>query len=237
MTTTLQQTIPFGLEKLYNDALYLHLIHKGYSPKEAEREVMIRVNSKMRKVIESSKYIEKIKEELGNLPHNHIVLIETTAEKSIEINMHLAKFLSEKNDSGIIVSTNRPYSNLIEIYKENGIDLGKLFFLDCVSKNRRGEVKAGNVAFLENLSSLTDISISISDSISIIQGYKKFVFFDSINTILIQNKPHVFARFVYGVLMKMRLNGVGGVLISIKDDNNTEIRAEVAQLCDKVIEI
>jgi hypothetical protein len=51
------------------------------------------------------------------------------------------------------------------------------------------------------------------------------------------NKPYIFARFVHNVLTKMRLKGVGGILISLQNTSNKEIRAEIAQLCDKVIKI
>jgi len=66
---------------------------------------------------------------------------------------------------------------------------------------------------------------------------KKFVFFDSLTTMLIHNEPYVFARFIHSILTRMRLNGVGGVLISLTDSSNYDIRAEIAQLCDKVIKI
>jgi hypothetical protein len=181
--------------------------------------------------------VEKLEDELISLPDDYIVLIETTAEKAFEVSMALTKFLTNRKDSGIIVSANRPYSNLISFYNKNGIDLSKLFILDCVSKNLNGEVEADNVLFLENLSSLTDISLSISEHLKKVQGDKKFVFFDSVTTMLIHNNPYVFARFVHNILTRMRLSGVGGVLVSLKDKTNKEIRAEIAQLCDKVIQI
>ena len=90
--------------------------------------------------------------------------------------------------------------------------------------------------FIDNLSALTDISLSINERINATQG-KKFIFFDSLNTMLIHNKPYVFARFVHSILTKMRLNGVGGLLVSLEDNTSREIRAEIAQLCDKVIRI
>jgi hypothetical protein len=35
----------------------------------------------------------------------------------------------------------------------------------------------------------------------------------------------------------MRLKGIGGVIISLQDSSNGDIKAEIAQLCDKVIKI
>ena len=54
---------------------------------------------------------------------------------------------------------------------------------------------------------------------------------------LIHNNHSVFARFIHSILTKMRINGVGGVLVSLQDYSNKEIRSDIAQLCDKVIKI
>ena len=64
-----------------------------------------------------------------------------------------------------------------------------------------------------------------------------FIFFDSITTMLIHNEPYVFARFMHSIFTRMRLNGIGGIMISMTDRTNREVRAEIAQLCDKVIKI
>jgi hypothetical protein len=182
-------------------------------------------------------YIKKLKEELQKIPDNSIIFLETTEEKLFELGLFSVKRLSDKNYSGIIISANRPYQNLVSLYEKNGINVGKMFFLDCISKNLNGQIEAKNVKFIENLSSLTDLSLSIHKQINNGQGSKKFIFFDSITTMLIHNKPYVFVRFIHSIITKMRLTGVGGILISLTGDNNNEIRADIAQLCDKIITI
>jgi hypothetical protein len=181
-------------------------------------------------------YIKKLKEILKTLPDGNIIFLETTADKVFDIGLISVKIFTKRNDTGIIISTSRPYSNIVNLYIKNKIDIDKIYFLDCISKNLNGHKKANNVKFVENLSSLTDISLSISERIKLTNG-RKFIFFDSINTMLIYNKPHVFARFVHNVLTRMRLNGVGGILISLQDKTHIEIRSDIAQLCDKVIRI
>lgn len=180
--------------------------------------------------------IERLREILKDIPDEYIVLLETTPEKAFEMGLASVKFFSERNDSGIIVSSNRPYVNLINNYKNNNIDVSRMFILDLISKSQDADIKANNVQFIDNVSSLTDISLSINEQIRNNNG-RKFVFFDSIPTMLIHNKPYIFARFVHSILTKMRINGVGGVLVFIKGTNNDTIRAEIAQLCDKVIKI
>ena len=174
--------------------------------------------------------------ELKNLPPEYIIYIETTPEKTLDVSNAIVKYFSNKNDKGIIVSANRPYITLLKNYKNNNIDTKKMFIIDCISKSLNADNTTPNVSFVENLSALTDISLSLDEHINN-SSSKKFIFFDSLTTMLLHNKPIILARFIHNILTRMRLNGVGGVIISLQDINNREVRAEIAQLCDKVIKI
>jgi hypothetical protein len=94
--------------------------------------------------------------------------------------------------------------------------------------------EGGNVLFLESAADLTTISIAIKGSMDKIQG-NKFVFIDSISSMLIHNEPAVFAKFIHGILTKMRISGTSGLLISLDKDAESDVRAEIAQLCDKIV--
>jgi len=179
----------------------------------------------------------KLEEKFSRLPDDYIIFLETNAENSFEVITALVKYLSDKNDKGIVISANRPYSNLVDVYKKNNIDVSKMFVIDCISKSQNADISDDNVVFIENLSALTDISLSIDEHINGVPG-KKFILFDSLTTMLIHNKPYVLARFIHNILTKMRLKGVGGVLVSLQDTySSREIRSEIAQLCDKVIKV
>ncbi|MBN2065718.1 MAG: hypothetical protein JW771_02800 [Candidatus Thermoplasmatota archaeon] len=180
--------------------------------------------------------VKKLEEELRALPEAPIVLIETSAERSFEASMASIKCLADTHDKGIIVSASRPYINLISNYKKNAIDTNKMFILDCISKKHTEEADGHSVMFLENASALTDISVSLGERMQMTDG-KKFILMDSINTMLIHNQPHIFVRFMHDILTKMRLHKTGGLLISLDDTMNKDVRAEIAQLCDKVIKV
>jgi KaiC/GvpD/RAD55 family RecA-like ATPase len=176
-----------------------------------------------------------IEKELNNLPIGYIVLLETSAENSIELGLGAIKFLTNKSYNGIVLSASRPFSNLISLYKKNSIDIKKLFFLDCVSKSKSAKSEEDtNVLYLRSVSDLTNISISLSKAINSVKG-NKFIFIDSITTMLIYNKPSVFAMFIHSIMTRMRTYGISGLLISLQSETNKEIRAEILQLCDKVI--
>jgi len=180
---------------------------------------------------------KKLKKELSNLPDEWIVLLETSAENSLKVSLAVLKILVNEGYTGIILSASRPCSNILNLYKKNEINTKNIFILDCVCKSqgiKEKEVK--EVMHLENASSLTEIALAINDSISKIKN-KKFVFVDSITTMLIHNKPELFARFVHSILTKMRVNKINGFLVSLENETNKEVRAEIAQLCDKVIKV
>lgn len=80
------------------------------------------------------------------------------------------------------------------------------------------------------------MSISLNEAMGLIKG-KKFIFVDSINTMLIHNSPEIFSKFVYSLLIKMHSNLVSGILIILKDDASKKVYNEIAQLCDKIIKI
>src|SRR4030065_2449323 len=107
-----------------------------------------------------------LEEELKNLPSDYIIYIETTPEKTLEVSNAIVKYFSTKNDEGIIVSANRPYITLLNIYKNNNIDTNKMFIIDCISKSLNADNNTPNVSFVENLSALTDISLSIDEHIN-----------------------------------------------------------------------
>lgn len=181
--------------------------------------------------------IKKLESELKALPKGGIMLIETAAENALEMSISAIKILTRKNYTGIILSASRPCRNLLDIYNNNRIDTKKVAVLCAVCRSQGVNTKDSfNVLHLEKLSALTQISISINETINSIKG-DKFIFIDSVTTMLIHNQPNTFAMFIHNVLTKMRVNGVDGYLISLETETNKEVRAEIAQLCDKVVRV
>ena len=180
---------------------------------------------------------KKLKAELEDIPNGWIVMLETSAENVLEVNIAVMKILTDKNYTGLIISASRPCRNLLALYEKNSINTKKVMVLCAVCKSQGGDSKnTENILHLERISALTEISISLSEAIKKTEG-DKFVFIDSITTMLIHNQPNVFAIFIHSILTKMRMNMVSGLLISLENETNKGIRAEIAQLCDKVVKL
>ena len=106
---------------------------------------------------------KKLSDDLNKLTEGSIILLETSSDQSFETSMASVEALLNKNDSGIIISANRPYSNLMSVYKKNNIDTNKLYVLDLISKSQNADVEADNVMYVENASALTNISLAVNE--------------------------------------------------------------------------
>ena len=180
---------------------------------------------------------KKLAKEFSVLEEGTIVLIETTAEKILKVNLAIVKWLSGKNYTQIILSTSRPCQNLLSLYRKNGIDISKLLILCTCCQEKEGKKQENNkVIHISGNSSLTEMSLTLSKCLESIKA-QKFIFIDSINTLLIHNEPKTLAKFIHSILTKMRTNNVSGLLISLEAETDKEVRAEIAQLCDKVIKV
>ena len=181
--------------------------------------------------------IKILEKEFKGIPKGKIVLLEMPSENVLGISINTIKILTDMGYNCIVLSANLPYPNLISLFKENSIDIGKVFILDCVCKNLDLDVKkADNVVFINSITDLTNISICISECADRIKG-NKIILIDTIATMLIHNNPNTFAIFLHTLLTKMRLKGISGILFSLEDEPNKEVRTEIAQLCDRVIKV
>ena len=180
---------------------------------------------------------EKLAEELNKLPRGGIVFVETSASKLLDVHLTTVKWLSKRDYTQVIVSSSIPCKKLLQLYEENDIDADKLVIVCAYpQEEEKDKKKIINFIHINSDSLFTDIAISLSDRLKLIEE-KKFIFIDTINKLLIHNEPNTLARFIHSVLTKMRANDVSGLLISLESETDKETRAEIAQLCDKVIKV
>lgn len=176
----------------------------------------------------------KIKQELRDLPNNSIVMLETSADKSLRVTLETLNVLTTKANT-LVLSASRPCTNVLDIYKKAGINPDKIFILCCVCGVKSLKYPP-NIIHAQGVNALTEISISLAAITKKFQG-NGFLVIDSISTMLIHNDAHELARFIHGILTRLRTNNIGGVVISIEEQTDKAIRAEITQLCDNHIKI
>jgi KaiC/GvpD/RAD55 family RecA-like ATPase len=181
--------------------------------------------------------IAKIQKEFDSLPDGYVVLILVDVINYVKVNLEILKYLlNKKRIPGIYITINRPYENMIKTLKKNGIDVKKLFFIDCITQTVGGnpEKKEG-VLFVASPQSLTDIGIALSEALESIKAPDKFLFLDSLSTLLIYNNSGTIAKFSHFIASKMRLKGFKGIFISIEKETDATLIRILSQFCDKTI--
>lgn len=181
----------------------------------------------------------KIEKELRNLPPNFIIGLVVSSDKYEETNLHLLELLVNKMGySGSYVTVNKPYDNLVFNLDKHKIKRDKLFFIDCITKNLGGvERNTPNCVFLDSPSSLTDLGIALHEYVSLTKDNKRFLFIDSLSTLFMHNDRNTMMKFIHYITGKMRLWNISGIMISLHDETDKKVIAELSQFCDKIIRI
>ncbi len=189
------------------------------------------------KKIKSKKELEA---EIKSLKPRTVVLFISSGKSFHKTNMTILRsILKIKNYFGIYVSISKPYEILIEKLKKEKIDINRLFFIDAISKSvfDKIEVKE-NCIYIPSPQSLTDLAIVISRIVeSMKRKENKFLFLDSLSTLLMYNKPEVVAQFVHFLVTRLRFFGLIGIIISIEKQIDEKLLYLLIEICDKVWEV
>lgn len=179
-----------------------------------------------------------IKEEIECLADNPIVTFLVPTNTYVQTNIEILKALvNEKKLPGIYITVNKPYTDIINFLRKNGINSSRIFFIDLVTKlTKEQPSRIDNCLFMESPESLTDLSIALGEAVRSIKG-NKFVFLDTLSTLLIYNKAETVTKFMHFLTSKLRGWDVQGIIISLTKETKPELQAELAQFCDKVIDL
>lgn len=139
---------------------------------------------------------------------------------------------------GIIVSVNKPVSDLQDFLGKRGISYEKFFFVDCITETSDvHNEKLANAKYLESPKNLLEISVELEKLLRENKGAPPFVLVDSLSTFLLYNKPDVLERFIHNLSSKMHEHKNQGVFLMIRTRENADFIEIVSQFCDNVIEV
>lgn len=182
--------------------------------------------------------MEKIEKILKALPENFILGMIVSSDKYEETKASILKYLvNTKKQTGSYVNINRPYQSMIQSLKQQKIDTGKLYFIDCITRKLgEKEQKVKNCVFVDSPKDLTDISLELHNSFK--KDFKnRFLFIDSLSTLAVYNDPEMMIKFVHYLTGKIRIWGLTGVLIALNEETDKKLIAELGQFCDKMVKI
>lgn len=150
----------------------------------------------------------------------------------------ISYFVSSEKIPGVYVTLNKPFSYISRVLKENNINTDMIVFIDAVTQTSGGVTeKTSQCLFIGNPENLSDISMAMDQAVQAVPSKEKFLFFDSLDTLLIYNKPNTVAKFIHFLSGKMRVWKVKGIIISLSKESNKELMDELMQFCDIKMEL
>ncbi|RME53010.1 hypothetical protein D6783_03160 [Candidatus Woesearchaeota archaeon] len=159
------------------------------------------------------------------VPHfKNVTFIETKPERARSI---LEDTIQSLTCSLCILSISTPAKTIRSGQRTN------VTIIDCTGQNT--QESDSNTIFIKNASSLAEMSAAISAWLEKTQGERYFIL-DSLPTLAMYNPPSYVARFAHTVATKTRLSQAGCVFLSAKESISQELRAEIVQICDAIIQ-
>jgi hypothetical protein len=177
---------------------------------------------------------KSIEKEMKSLKQPFSTIVVTNSDNFNDTVISLIKSLG--SDSNVVfVSFNKPSSVLEKTF---GDKLKcNIFYIDLVTQVATGEVqKKKNIVFLVSQRNLTDLSITLSEVLNRING-KKFVFIDSLTTMLLYNDVNNTSQFLQFLSNRLKLWNTNSFIFSMEGKDENEVIRVASQTVDKVIKI
>lgn len=166
--------------------------------------------------------------------NDYVALATVDAEHYQETNIELVQYLTFIDKTpGVYVTLNKPFVTMENLFQKAGIATEMIIFIDAVSKTTGGSIeKTAKCLFIGSPENLSDISLAMDQAVLAIPGGRRFLFFDSLNTLLIYHKSETVAKFIHFLSGKMRVWKVKGIIISLERESDKELLSELSQFCD-----
>jgi len=174
--------------------------------------------------------------ELELLEKDQVIVIVIGAKEYLRTNLKILSYLvGKKGHECVYLSMNRPYENLVKLFEKNDIDQKKFFFIDTISKTIGGKTpQKNNVLYIDSPHGLTNISIALSKALESLKAKERFLFFDSISTMLIYNKAGTVTKFAHFIAGRTRAMNIKGILVSLEKETEQKIINQMAPFVDDI---
>lgn len=169
---------------------------------------------------------------------DYIALVLVDAKNYQKKCIDLIKKLTEKeNIPGVYVTLNKPFEIMQRILESEGIDTRKIIFIDGITQTAGGKIeKTHNCLYIGSPEKLGDIGMALDQAVSSIPSDEKFVFFDSLSTLLMYNRSGTVGIFSHFLTGKMRVWKVKGIIISLEKESDEVLINELTQFCDVTLD-
>ena len=178
---------------------------------------------------------QKVAKLMGEAKDDAMIIIYISSENRGEvISSAMGSMMDSRDMGGVYISVSQPTETIVRILEENGVDTKDIYFIDCISRmsSKVGSVSAEKIAYIENPSSLEEISLYLERMLEKVPKKKKFVFIDSLSSLLIYNTEKSVKEFAHFMINRTRLMGYFGIILAIQKKEVDELVKTIAPMCD-----
>jgi len=180
-----------------------------------------------------------LKEKIAEIPDYSITTLFADADAYFVVIKNVIHHLvMERNMGGVYLTATRPAKAILSRLRADKIKMADVYFIDCISYTvGGGGVATSQIVYLESPSMLEGILLKMEWLLRRIRTEKKFMFFDSINTLQIYNEEKILLEFLHVLVNKLRTEDVFSVILSMGSQTNKSIESMLSLACDDTIDI
>ncbi|MBW2981010.1 hypothetical protein KY360_06360 [Candidatus Woesearchaeota archaeon] len=183
-----------------------------------------------------TKIDEEFEKKLKDLKE-YVALATVDAKHYQKTNLGIIKHLTDNSIPGVYVTLNKPFKTMQGVFKRKEIDDRLVIFIDAVTQTSGGEIeKTDRCLFIGSPDNLSDISVAMDQAVRALPSKEKFVFFDSLSTLLMYNNVETVSRFVHFLAGKMRVWKVKGIIVSLRKEEDEKLIEALMQFCDVILD-
>ncbi len=149
--------------------------------------------------------------------------------------MTMLGYFVKRSWRGIYISLNKPFAVLSRTFEKAGIATDSLFFVDAITNVPSVEEDSTHACLGSGID-LSNLCIGISRAVNRVGG-EKFLFLDSLSTLLIYNDAKTVAKFAHLLTEKMRRWSASGSLLTVDTNAERDVVSQIAPFCDKVVKL
>jgi archaellum biogenesis ATPase FlaH len=177
---------------------------------------------------------DKLNDRLGKMGSQSVVLISPKSENYGPVLAGALDILiNRKRMGGVYVSVTKPAEFVIRTMTAAQTPSDDVYFVDCISGMTAGaHEKNEQVAYVENPSSLEEVSMYINRMLAKVKSHNKFIFLDSLSSLLIYNNDKSVREFTHFLINKVRVESISGIILSIEKKEAEDLVKTLTPMCD-----
>lgn len=189
-------------------------------------------NTKLKKKEDIEYIFDKLKGEL----EGKVTLLQVPLRQSIAANIETLKILQSWGFEGVYICLSYPAIELVWLFEKEGLDIDKIFFIDGISRMYASKELEKNVEYIPSPMGTEAISNALRRTLSEMKAEKRFVFLDSITTVLLYNSFQQTMQFSNFITETLKQEQVLGVIISVsRGPVNDTLFNQLRKISDEIV--